>query len=507
MYDKISILMTDNNTENLMIDRDYQYSRPLDVHRWSEHHEVSGFVDYVYETYVKNVGNKNIQKKHLKVVLLDLYVAWLNDPDLNIGVHMTTGAYSDGTVFNKGKSRYNELNIKVSTIEIVHRLHDAGLIGLKGGWQDAGGRGFLTRIWPTDKLTKLFEDAAFGEFDIGYTDNRETIILRDEEKDEVEYTDKTHIKQMRLAVQQYNKLLEKTFIDIQSVDKPARIELPEGKRRRRSNRRVFVNITHHDKFVRRIFNNKSFSDGGRFYGGWWQRIDSKFRKDIRLNNSPTVEIDYSALHVILAYAEAGIDYWQTTSKDPYDLPVRGVNNPEHCRDIAKLFLLLSLNASDEKKLYNAFRNELDYDKYPYEFLNDVLSELLDTIKEHHQAISHLICSGAGLRLMNIDSRICDYVIADFVRTDTPILTVHDSFIVPIGHEDRLNQLMKEAFEDVTHKVGIKAKFNQNLTKTQLYVHGAQDRDWFLRMISWMGKGNPTNGYQRRLARHRKYFGQ
>ena len=45
-----------------------------------------------------------------------------------------------------------------------------------------------------NKLTKLFEDAAFGEFDIGYTDNRETIILRDEEKDEVEYTDKTHIK-------------------------------------------------------------------------------------------------------------------------------------------------------------------------------------------------------------------------------------------------------------------------------------------------------------------------
>ena len=83
----------------------------------------------------------------------------------------------------------------------------------------------------------------------------------------------------------------------------------------------------------------------------------------------------------------------------------------------------------------------------------------------------------------------------------------DSFIVQIGEEYRLNQLMKEAFEDVTHKVGIKAKYNQNLTKTQLYAHGAQDRDWFLRMISWMGKGSPTNGYQRRLERHREYFGQ
>ena len=490
--------------------RDYQHSRPLDVHRWSDHLEVNSFVNAVFDQFLKKriKENTSIKKKHLKLVLLDLYVAWLNDPDLNIAVHMTQSAYSDGTVFNKGKSRYNELNIKVSTIEIIHRLHEADLIGFQKGFEGSPEwQGYISRIWPSNKLTRLFEDAAFGEFDIGYTDNRETIILRDEDKDEVEYTDKTHIKQMRLAVQQYNKLLEKTFIDIQSVDKPARIELPEGKRRRRSNRRVFVNITHHDKFVRRIFNNKSFSDGGRFYGGWWQRIDSKFRKDIRLNNLPTVEIDYSALHVILAYSEAGIDYWQTTNKDPYDLPVRGINNPEHCRDITKLFLLLSLNASDEQVLYKAFRSELNYREYPYSFPDDVLSELLDTIKEHHPDISHMICSGAGLRLMNIDSRICDYVIADFVKTDTPILTVHDSFIVPTGEEDRLNQLMKEAFEDVTYKVGIKAKFNQNLTQTQLSVHGAQDRDWYLRMVNWITKGNPTIGYQRRLERHREHFGQ
>ena len=492
-----------------MTDRDYQHSRPLDVHRWSDHREVNNLVHTVFEKFIsrKAKENKTIRKKHLKLVLLDLYVAWLNDPDMNIAVHMTIGAYSDGTVFNKGKSRYNELNIKVTTIDIVHRLRDAHLVGYKEGWQDTGKRGFITRIWPTDKLTKLFEDAAFGEFDIWYTDNRETIILRDEEKDEVEYDDNTHIKQMRLAVQQYNKLLEKTFIDIQSVDKPARIELPEATSKKRSNRSAFVNITHHDKFVRRIFNNKSFSDGGRFYGGWWQCIDSKFRKDIRINNSPTVEIDYSAVHVILAYAEAGIDYWQTTNKDPYDLPVRGVNNPEHCRDITKLLLLLSLNASNEQALYKVFRNELNYRKYSYEFPNETLSELLDTIKGHHPDISHMICSGAGLRLMNIDSRICDYVIADFVKTGTPILIVHDSFIVPIGEEDRLNQLMKEAFNEVTKKVRIKVKFNQNLTKTQRYVCGLQDRDWFSIVISWMGRGNPTTGYQKRLKKHRDYFEQ
>ncbi len=68
-----------------------------------------------------------------------------------------------------------------------------------------------------------------------------------------------------------------------------------------------MNITHHGKFVRRIFNNGTFDEGGRFYGGRLQRIDGSFRKDIQMNNLPTVEIDYSSLHVILAYTEVGID--------------------------------------------------------------------------------------------------------------------------------------------------------------------------------------------------------
>ena len=119
-----------------MTDRDYQHSRILDVHRWSEHQEANLFIDEVYDTFLnrQEPENTRIKKKHLKVILLDLYVAWLNDPDLNIAVHMTPSAYSNGTVFSRGKSRYNELNIKVSTIDIVHRLDEAGLIGRKDGW-------------------------------------------------------------------------------------------------------------------------------------------------------------------------------------------------------------------------------------------------------------------------------------------------------------------------------------------------------------------------------------
>jgi hypothetical protein len=156
-------------------------------------------------------------------------------------------------------------------------------------------------------------------------------------------------------------------------------------------------------------------------------------------------------------------------------------------------------------LFKAFRSELDYTAYPYSFPDDVLSELLTTIKHSHPDIAHLICSGVGLRLMNIDSRICEYVIADFIQTNTPILTVHDSFIVPFGEEDRLYSLMKEAFKYVTGQVNIKAKFNQNLTKKQLYGHGAQDRNWFLDMIASIRKPDMAKEYEFRMKRHLQLF--
>ena len=79
-----------------------------------------------------------------------------------------------------------------------------------------------------------------------------------------------------------------------------------------------------------------------------------------MNNITTVEIDFSALHVILAYAEAGIDYWERMDTDPYVLPVPDVSNKEHARDIVKLLFLLAFNASDELALFRAFRSELDY---------------------------------------------------------------------------------------------------------------------------------------------------
>ena len=48
-------------------------ARPLDVHTWSDYPEVNTFVNHIYSRLKVIDGNVRINKKNLKVVLLDLF--------------------------------------------------------------------------------------------------------------------------------------------------------------------------------------------------------------------------------------------------------------------------------------------------------------------------------------------------------------------------------------------------------------------------------------------------
>ena len=154
--------------------RDFDHSRPFDVHRWSEHPEANIFVDAIYEEFFTG-GNANIRKKHLKTVLLDLYLAWREDPTLCIAIARDVNAYEPG-------SRYNSLKISKLTPNILDILIDVGLISQQTGWKDEGGRGFRTRIWPREPLIERFKQLDIPLIAIGHHEEKECIILRDEKK-------------------------------------------------------------------------------------------------------------------------------------------------------------------------------------------------------------------------------------------------------------------------------------------------------------------------------------
>ena len=468
-------------------------SRQLDVHKSSDHLEANAFVDKVLETYFPDVYSTKGKKRNsfradLKVLLLDLYVSWQEDPKQTIGVGMSNS-------FFKKSSRYNALHISYKLIEIVHKLRAAKLIGFKEGSEWSGK---VSRIWPLKKLIKLFEQAKFGLEDIQPTPERECIILRNSQKNDIEYEDAATTHRMRADLRQYNELLADTFIDIPSLHKPV-IKKKKGQ----------VNITQNHKFVRRIFHNSSFEQGGRFYGGWWQSIPKEYRQKIYINDNPTIEDDFSALHIMLLYAQQGLEYdWD--GDDPYYHPISFINDYDEARLVGKLFLLTALNAKDKKSGFAAARNTFTHENIRYKghFDNEFLEDYLTEVKDKHPPLAEHLCSNAGVGLMNVDSRITEKIVEAFTSKGIPILCMHDSFIIQVQHDNELRTQMQKAVDEVSGANNFKIKRkNIGLGQVTQWMHS--DREYYLSAIKHLGEGNKdssnnkrirTKGYEERMKK-------
>ncbi|MBT5036742.1 MAG: hypothetical protein HOM51_19700, partial [Rhodospirillaceae bacterium] len=423
------------------------YSRRLDVHTWSDHPEVNKFVDPIYDKSFKS-RKKNIEKKHLKVVLLDLYVAWVQDPKLKISFSRNHTDYDAGTI-------YNELSISRLTIEVVDILIEAGLVEqAKGFYPHGQGEGRIARIWPSKVLIEMFMEARFSPFDIRSIKDRLTVILRDTDQEankskpktkktvEIEYELTEETERMSSVLNKYNDLLWHTFIDIPSLEDTKFDVEVDGEAKTFS-------VGQLDKFTRRIFNRGSFECGGRFWGGWWQRCKKDLRPHIFINNHPTIEVDFSGFHIIMLYAEEKINYWKHFGTDPYELPDLGIfENSNQQRSTTKLLFLMLLNAKSEGEAYNAFRQNSENGTPEKRLTNDQLSKIKAALEEKHPHIRKHFCADVGVRLMNKDAQITEVIIETFCNHNIPVLSVHDSYIVPEGYVDELISTMCIAFEKV-----------------------------------------------------------
>jgi hypothetical protein len=325
----------------------------------------------------------------------------------------------------------------------VDILVEAGLVHQADGFFDHKTRvGRVSRVWATEKLAEEFKVAVHLRFGISNHEDRETVILRDEEKQDVEYEDTNQTKAMRSLLKRYNDLLAKTHIDLDYLDKPV-IHFNNPKA-------APLTITQGDKFVRRVFNKDRWDKGGRFYGGWWQRCPSDLRRHICLSGIATQEVDFSGLHIVLLYAQKDIDYWATIKEDPYIVEWPDGTDPDiDQRDAAKLLLLTAINAENEEKAFKGFRAQCQTFNPEKKLTNKALRVVLTKLKEKHKPIADKIASGAGIDLMYIDSQITERLIDHFTNEGVPILTIHDSYVVPFSRDNELIREMKKAFYDVT----------------------------------------------------------
>ena len=200
-------------------------------------------------------------------------------------------------------------------------------------------------------------------------------------------------------------------------------------------------ITCDYKRLHRVFNQESWKLGGRFYGSEVQNLPKELRKYITLNGEPTVEPDYSCLHLRMLYHLRGLE---APDGDLYDFG--------EDRDLNKLVALIVINCEPEHDEVRAvaakFRDKALRNRLGDEILkHDYIENLISDFKATHAPIAEDFASGAGLKLQYRDSLIMEDLLKHFVGKEVPIIPVHDSLIVTESHADEARQVMNEVYKD------------------------------------------------------------
>ena len=236
-------------------------------------------------------GNKANNKTHMAVVLLNLYRCYLLDPEKWVVYVRRKGNYEAVFKYNRNRIAWTSL------VRVVDELINAELVENVPGFyyrNQEVGRGKCSRVRAKPVLVELLEDQyGFTRDVVQRHPDEEVIILKDADKKPIDYEDNNQKEaaRKRKGVLQINKYLKKPYLDLDAQEFKPKHDL---------------NIDLSRRNIYRVFNNGSFTQGGRFYGPWWQRIGSDIRQHILIYDQPTVELDFKAQHPHLLYAIEGI---------------------------------------------------------------------------------------------------------------------------------------------------------------------------------------------------------
>ena len=200
------------------------------------------------------------------------------------------------------------------------------------------------------------------------------------------------------------------------------------------------------EYLYRVFNRNSFQYGGRAYGALHQNLPKNMRPFIHIDGEKTVEIDYSAYHILMLYNQEGIDY----QDDPYS-----VCEGREMRAIYKAVGLIAINAENDKSAYRAIKDELKDRDISVPKIDKPLVHLVKTFRDAHRPIEQYLFSDIGVTLQNMDSHIMNAILMRLMDKGILGLSVYDSVIVEEQYEVLTKEVMIEEYKKV---MGFKPRF-------------------------------------------------
>lgn len=319
------------------------------------------------------------------------------------------------------KDRYAHPAIGGKFPDIQNALAKLGLITIKLGRRPLNGkRGAQTTISAAPCLLAMLPDATPDDF--CQDSAEEVIVLRGVKPpgkkvgEEIDYNDTEVTAQMRAELVHVNTLLACADISIDA----AALERHDGQTVDPAQRRC-----------RRIFTDGSFDSYGRLHGGFWLEMSGAARHAaLRIGGEGVVTLDYGQMAARLAYASVGVtpppgDLYQTAGLATW------------MREGAKALLNAAL--ASRRPLFAKPR-----DTAPL-LPAQPLHELMSTLRAAHAPIAQLFGTGAGMRLVRVESDIMMIVLTQLMERGVVALPVHDGIVVAASHADQAELVMRSVF--------------------------------------------------------------
>lgn len=437
----------------------------------------------------------------LEVVILQLFRLWITEPERCLatprGNHLLVKSIYNPKGISPEKLRMvlDALEANGFTETIAHSHSD-----------NPAHTNTTSRIRGSKQLFRLFEEIDASEFDITEDPNTPLVKLNKFDLDPRTGEPKKnksgqkitkpeefdlklpHVVQMTEVLRAYNDLLRRTHISLANIDKPYII------RTNNKGETQNIKVTSASKTVRRVFSRNDWECYGRFTGGFWQRVGDKdtdetpYRRHIRINDEPTVELDYSSLHPNILTVEAGLD----PIDDVYTLGHQVVEQYDQTQQrlILKGLMLNLLNAKNHKAAYGAFK----YDQptgHPFKSLKkEQFNKYVQAITTKHPHLEKSLGADQGVRLMFIDSQIIEQIIVLATTNNIPILTVHDSVICKERDEPNIRKFMRQASMKI---LGVELSFDVNRESVSKTIASKtfRDRDFTSRLFDFALTNSPT----------------
>lgn len=415
-------------------------ARPFNYDLTSNSSMIKSIANHLFDEF--ELDNKKKQQKidFLVCLLVNLKRGWEMKDYLMISRDRSN--FSKPARYKRNIQNYRTvIPILDKMIEHKYIKHVKGYKGLKGA------RSFTSKILATGGLKLLLKNNVTMS-EIIEQRPTEFIVLRDENKKDKDYRENQVVKNRRKSVIIYNDVRDKIEVSIQKTPEDLYGHYKADISGFRITNKISINKGVVDKIILRsgnlvrIFNEK-FNRGGRFYRGVESVMPKAVRKYFYFDDEETVELDYSGLHLRMAYNHSGKKY----TEDPYSIETGN----EGLRDIYKIVSLIMINSRSEEKAIRAIRKELmnyNFKRYIPDLKDKTIKELMKIFSDKHQDIKDIFFSGIGIIFQNFDSQIANSILMHFAYKKELVMCVHDSFIVKKRFEKELKDEMIKRYQGV-----------------------------------------------------------